>query len=225
MPTLPVRVPLPPGTTAHHLMTQGMPESSAYMPSSGAGIVHAITSGTTRSSTAPEALPTWRRPSASCGPMSAHTGAVGKIAPSPDLVEDLTQDGLLACWTRRLPRNIQNFPRYYAPCCGGWSRSTASDSSASRRSWCRSRTPQEVWHDRVTCCTSIAPTSTPSTTWALPGPGATLDPAWERPRARLLEVGARGRHWVAARPHLVRRQATRAPAQKTGRGQPPLPDL
>ena len=32
----------------------------------------------------------------------------------PDLVEDLTQDGLLACWTRRHAPHIQNFPRYYA---------------------------------------------------------------------------------------------------------------
>src|SRR4029077_13355456 len=31
-----------------------------------------------------------------------------------ELVEDLTQDGLLACWTRRHAPHIQNFPRYYA---------------------------------------------------------------------------------------------------------------
>ena len=30
MQTPPVRLPLPPGTTAHQLMAQGMPESSAY---------------------------------------------------------------------------------------------------------------------------------------------------------------------------------------------------
>jgi len=36
------------------------------------------------------------------------------IAPSPDLVEDLTQDGLLACWQRRHAPHIQHFPRYYA---------------------------------------------------------------------------------------------------------------
>ena len=42
------------------------------------------------------------------------TLAQWEIAPSPDLVEDLTQDGLLACWTRRHAPHIQNFPRYYA---------------------------------------------------------------------------------------------------------------
>ena len=36
------------------------------------------------------------------------------ITPRPDLVEDLTQDGLLACWQRRHAPHIQNFPRYYA---------------------------------------------------------------------------------------------------------------
>jgi len=42
------------------------------------------------------------------------TLAQWEIAPRPDLVEDLTQDGLLACWTRRHAPHIQNFPRYYA---------------------------------------------------------------------------------------------------------------
>ena len=42
------------------------------------------------------------------------TLAQWEIAPSPDLVADLTQDGLLACWQRRHAPHIQNFPRYYA---------------------------------------------------------------------------------------------------------------
>ena len=42
------------------------------------------------------------------------TLAQWEIAPSPDLVADLTQDGLLACWHRRHAPHIQNFPRYYA---------------------------------------------------------------------------------------------------------------
>ena len=42
------------------------------------------------------------------------TLAQWEITPSPDLVEDLTQDGLLACWQRRHAPHIQNFPRYYA---------------------------------------------------------------------------------------------------------------
>ena len=69
---------------------------------------------TTRSTTAPGALPTWRRPSASCGPMSCARWRSGRLLPRRDLVEDLTQEGLLACWTRRHAPHIQNFPRYYA---------------------------------------------------------------------------------------------------------------
>ena len=42
------------------------------------------------------------------------TLAQWEIAPSPDLVAELTQDGLLACRTRRHAPHIQNFPRYYA---------------------------------------------------------------------------------------------------------------
>ena len=42
------------------------------------------------------------------------TLAQWEMAPSPELVEDLTQEGLLACWTRRHAPHIQNFPRYYA---------------------------------------------------------------------------------------------------------------
>jgi Sigma-70 region 2 len=42
------------------------------------------------------------------------TLAQWEMAPSPDLVEDLTQEGLLACWQRRHAPHIQNFPRYYA---------------------------------------------------------------------------------------------------------------
>ena len=42
------------------------------------------------------------------------TLAQWEMTPSPELVEDLTQDGLLACWQRRHAPHIQNFPRYYA---------------------------------------------------------------------------------------------------------------
>ena len=114
MQTPPVRLPLPPGTTAHDLMAQGMPESSAY---------RVLNQG-------------WYCPGYNqrCDPQ--HEGAGGfaqletperfvrasvlrtleqwDIAPRRELVEDLTQDGLLACWTRRHAPHIQNFPRYYA---------------------------------------------------------------------------------------------------------------
>ena len=114
MQSPPVRLPLPPGTTAHQLMAQGMPESSAY---------RALKHG-------------WYCPGYNQRDYPQHDGAGGfailetperfvrayvlrtlaqwEIAPSPELVEDLTQDGLLACWTRRHAPHIQNFPRYYA---------------------------------------------------------------------------------------------------------------
>jgi hypothetical protein len=113
MQTPHVRLSLAPGTTAHHLMAQGMPESSAY---------HALKRG-------------WYCPAYNQRDYPQHDGAGGfailetperfvrayvlrtlaqwEIAPSPDLVEDLTQDGLLACWIRRHAPHIQNFPRYY----------------------------------------------------------------------------------------------------------------
>jgi len=42
------------------------------------------------------------------------TLAQWEMTPSPELVEDLTQDGLLACWQRRHAPPIQHFPRSYA---------------------------------------------------------------------------------------------------------------
>ena len=112
MQTPPVRLSLAPGTTAHQLMAQGLPESSAY---------HALKRG-------------WYCPGYNQRDYPQHDGAGGfailetperfvrayvlrtlaqwEISPSPELVEDLTQDGLLACWTRRHAPHIQHFPRY-----------------------------------------------------------------------------------------------------------------
>jgi DNA-directed RNA polymerase specialized sigma24 family protein len=95
-------------------MAQGMPESSAY---------RALKQG-------------WYCPGYNQRDYPQHDGAGGfailetperfvrayvlrtlaqwEMAPSPELVEDLTQDGLLACWTRRHAPHIENFPRYYA---------------------------------------------------------------------------------------------------------------
>jgi len=100
MRSSPVRLPLPPGTTAQQLMAQGMPESSAY---------HALKQG-------------WFCPGYNQRDYPQHDGAGGfailetperfvrayvlrtlaqwEIVSSPELVEDLTQEGLLACWTR-----------------------------------------------------------------------------------------------------------------------------
>jgi hypothetical protein len=114
MQTPPVRLTLQPGTTAHQLMAQGMPESSPY---------RVLKQG-------------WHCPGYNQRDYPQHDGAGGfahletpgrfvrafvlrtlaqwEMAPSPNLVEDLTQDGLLACWTRRHAPPIQNFPRSYA---------------------------------------------------------------------------------------------------------------
>src|SRR4029453_17928620 len=114
MPTPPVRLSLQPGTTAHQLMAQGMPESSTY---------RVVKQG-------------WYCPDYNQRDYPQHDGAGGfailetperfvrayvlrtlaqwEIIPSPDRVEDLTQDGLLACWQRRHAPHIQHFPRYDA---------------------------------------------------------------------------------------------------------------
>ena len=114
MPPSSVRVPLPPGTTAHQLMAQGMPESSAY---------HALKRGwhcpgdnqrDYPQLDGPGGFATIETPERFVRAYVLRTLAQWEIAPRRELVEDLTQDGLLACWTRRHAPHIQNFPRYYA---------------------------------------------------------------------------------------------------------------
>jgi hypothetical protein len=114
MQTPPVRLPLLPGTTAHQLMAQGMPASSAY---------RVLKQG-------------WYCPGSNQRCYPQHDGSGGfahletperfvrasvlrtlaqwEMAPSPHLVEDLPQDRLLACWTRRQAPHVQHFPRYDA---------------------------------------------------------------------------------------------------------------
>jgi hypothetical protein len=109
-----VRLPLPPGTTAHQLMAQGMPESSAY---------HALKHGwycpgyhqrDYPQRDGPGGFAHLETPERFVRAYVLRTLAQWEIPPRRDLVEDLTQDGLLACWTRRHAPHIQNFPRYYA---------------------------------------------------------------------------------------------------------------
>ena len=161
------------GTTAHQLMAQGMPESSAYHALKRGWYCPGYNQRDYPQHDGPGALLILETPERFVRAYVLRTLAQWEIAPRPDLVEDLTQEGLLACWTRRHAPHIQNFPRYYAAMLRGWSRSTASGSSASRRSWCRSRTIQEVWHDRVLAVPRPAPISTPDTIWArvLTSPG------------------------------------------------------
>jgi hypothetical protein len=101
MQTPPVRLPLPPGTTAHpahgpgHAREQRLPRPQTRLDGAG-GFAHLET------------------PERFVRAYVLRTLAQWEIAPSPDLVEDLTQEGLLACWTRRHAPHIQHFPRYYA---------------------------------------------------------------------------------------------------------------
>ena len=112
MQSPPVRLPLPPGTTAHQLMAQGMPESSAY---------HALKRG-------------WYCPGYNPRDYPQHDGAGGfailetperfvrayvlrtlaqwEFAPSPDLVEGLPGHvrSVRACASRRGPRRRARTP-------------------------------------------------------------------------------------------------------------------
>ena len=114
MPTRPVRVPLPPGTTAHHLMTQGMPESSAYQALKRGWYCPGYNQRDYPQYDGAGGFTTIETPERFVRAYVLRTLAQWDIAPRRDLVEDLTQDGLLACWTRRHAPHIQNFPRYYA---------------------------------------------------------------------------------------------------------------
>jgi hypothetical protein len=92
-------------------MTQGMPESSAY---------HALKRGwycpdyNQRDSPqhdGPGGFAQLETPERFVRASVLRTLAQWEIAPSPELVEALTQDGLLACWTRRHAPHLQHFPR------------------------------------------------------------------------------------------------------------------
>ena len=110
----PVRLPLSPGTTAHQLMAQGMPESSAYRILKQGWYCPGYNHRAYPQLDGPGGFATIETPERFVRAYVLRTLAQWEIAPSPELVEDLTQDGLLACWTRRHAPHIQNFPRYYA---------------------------------------------------------------------------------------------------------------
>src|SRR5262252_4902434 len=114
MQTLPVRLILPPGTTAHQLMAQGMPESSAYHALKRGWYCPGYNQRDYPQHDGPGGFAHLETPERFVRASVLRTLALGAIAPSPDLVADLTQDGLLACWTRRHTPHIQHFPRYYA---------------------------------------------------------------------------------------------------------------
>ena len=109
-----VRLPLPPGTTAHQLMAQGMPESSAYHALKRGWYCPRYNQRDYPQLDGPGGFAHLETPERFVRAYVLRTLAQWAIAPSPDLVEDLTQDGLLACWTRRHAPHIQHFPRYYA---------------------------------------------------------------------------------------------------------------
>ena len=114
MQTPPVRLPLPPGTTAHQLMAQGMPESSAYRILKQGWYCPGYNHRDYPQHDGAGGFAILETPERFVWAYVLRTLALWEIAPSPELVEDLTQEGLLACWTRRHAPHIQNFPRYYA---------------------------------------------------------------------------------------------------------------
>ena len=146
MQTPPVRLRLAPGTTAHQLMAQGMPESSAYRVLKQGWYCPGYNQRATRSTTAPGGFAHLETPERFVRAYVLRTLAQWEMAPSPDLVEDLTQEGLLACWTGAMPRISRTFRATTPPCCGGWSRSTASGSSANSSSSGPGRRPDHAKH-------------------------------------------------------------------------------
>jgi len=112
MQTPPVRLSLAPGTTAHHLMAQGMPESSAYRVLKQGWYCPGYNQRDYPQHDGPGGFAHLETPERFVRAYVLRTLAQWDIAPRRDLVEDLTQDGLLACWTRRHAPHIQHFPRY-----------------------------------------------------------------------------------------------------------------
>jgi len=95
-------------------MAQGMPESSAYRVLHQGWYCPAYNQRDYPQHDGPGGFAHLETPERFVRAYVLRTLAQWAIAPSPDLVEDLTQEGLLACWTRRHAPHIQHFPRYYA---------------------------------------------------------------------------------------------------------------
>ena len=109
-----VRLSLAPGTTAHQLMAQGMPESSAYQALKRGWYCPGYNQRAYPQHDGPGGFATIETPERFVRAYVLRTLEQWEITPRRDLVEDLTQDGLLACWIRRHAPHIQHFPRYYA---------------------------------------------------------------------------------------------------------------
>jgi len=95
-------------------MAQGMPESSAYQALKRGWYCPSYNQRAYPQLDGPGGFATIETPEHFVRAYVLRTLAQWEIAPRRDLVEDLTQEGLLACWTRRHAPHIQNFPRYYA---------------------------------------------------------------------------------------------------------------
>ena len=98
MQTPPVRLRLAPGTTAHQLMAQGMPESSAYRVLKQGWYCPGYNQRCYPQHDGAGGFAHLETPERFVRAYVLRTLAQWEMAPSPELVEDLTQDGLLACW-------------------------------------------------------------------------------------------------------------------------------
>jgi hypothetical protein len=93
-------------------MAQGMPESSAYHALKRVWYCQVYNQRDYPQHDGPGGFAILETPERFMRAYVLRTLAQWAIAPRRDLVEDLTQDGLLACWTRRHAPHIQHFPRY-----------------------------------------------------------------------------------------------------------------
>ena len=91
MPTPPVRLSLAPGTTAHQLMAQGMPESSAYQALKRGWYCPAYNQRAYPQLDGPGGFATIETPERFVRAYVLRTLAQWEIASRRDLVEDLTQ--------------------------------------------------------------------------------------------------------------------------------------
>ena len=95
MQTPPVRLPLPPGTTAHQLMAQGMPESSAYRILKQGWYCPGYNQRAYPQHDGPGGFAHLETPERFVRAYVLRTLAQWAMAPSPDLVEDQRR-GVLA---------------------------------------------------------------------------------------------------------------------------------
>jgi len=147
MPTSPVRLPLRLARRRTNSWRRACPRAAPTVPSSKGWYCRAITGGLSGSTTAPGLRHPGNARTLRAGLCLAHTGAVGDC-PQPGSRRGPDPGRAARCWTRRHGPSYQNFHATTRPMLRT-GHAALQRSSASRRSWCRSRTTQECGYDRV----------------------------------------------------------------------------